>query len=107
MLPSGVPAAFEFRNASWFDDDVYTLLAHRGCALAVTETDEDASTPVVRTGAFTYARLRKTEYTDEELHAWLARLRGLQCEHMHVYFKHEDDARGPAFAQRLRALSGS
>jgi len=105
LLPVGVHAAFEFRNVSWFNPAVYALLEQRGCALAVTETDEAQFTPVVPTAPFGYARLRKTEYTDDELTAWLSRFRGLQCEHMHVYFKHEDDARGPAFAQRLRALS--
>jgi uncharacterized protein YecE (DUF72 family) len=106
LLPAGVKAAFEFRHASWFDEAVYALLRRRGSALAVTETDEAQSTPLVTTAPFAYARLRKTEYTDDELYTWLARLRSLGCEHMHVYFKHEDDARGPAFAQRLRALSG-
>jgi uncharacterized protein YecE (DUF72 family) len=105
LLPAGVHAAFEFRHASWFDSAVYGLLKQRGCALAITETDEVDATPVVATAPFGYARLRKTEYSDAELTGWLSRLRALDCAQTHIYFKHEDDARGPAFAQRLRALA--
>jgi len=105
LLPAGVQVAFEFRHTSWFEAAVYALLSARRCALAITETDEADSTPVVATADFGYARLRKTEYADAELNAWLARLRALDCRQTHIYFKHEDDARGPEFAQRLRALA--
>jgi len=106
LLPRNVQIAFEFRHASWFDDAVYSLLSSRRCALAVTETDEAESTPVVSTADFAYARLRKTEYTDDELDAWLARLSNQSSNDTCVYFKHEDDARGPEFATRLRARAG-
>jgi uncharacterized protein YecE (DUF72 family) len=106
LLPSGTRMAFEFRHESWFDPAVYALLSQRGCALGVTEVDESAATPVVCTGDFGYARLRRTEYSDAELTEWLARLRALNCEEIYVYFKHEDDARGPEFASRLRAIAG-
>jgi len=106
LLPAEVRVAFEFRHASWFDAAIYDLLARHRCALAVTETDEDAATPVAATAAFGYARLRRTEYTDAELSAWLARLQDLNCDETFIYFKHEDDARGPEFASRLRALAG-
>jgi uncharacterized protein YecE (DUF72 family) len=105
LLPPGVQTGFEFRHASWYDDAVYALLASRRCALAIVETDEAEATPVVCTGDFGYARLRKAEYTDAELAAWLERLAKLNCEDVCVYFKHEDDARGPEFATRLRRLA--
>jgi uncharacterized protein YecE (DUF72 family) len=106
LLPANVRVAFEFRNDSWFDAAVYDLLVRHRCALAITETDEDAATPVVASADFGYARLRRTEYTDAELSNWLARLRDLNCDETFIYFKHEDDARGPEFASRLRALAG-
>jgi uncharacterized protein YecE (DUF72 family) len=106
LLNPKVRAAFEFRHPSWFDAAVYSLLRRHGCALAVTETDEDAATPVVPTADFGYARLRRTEYSDAQLKAWLLRLQELNCSETFVYFKHEDDARGPEFASRLRALVG-
>ena len=106
LLPAGVRVAFEFRHASWFDDVVYALLSSRNCALGVTETDDGGTSPVVATADFGYARLRRTEYTDAELSDWLARLDAQNCAETYVYFKHEDDARGPEFASRLRALAG-
>jgi uncharacterized protein YecE (DUF72 family) len=106
LLPAKVSVAFEFRHASWFDAAVYEMLSRHRCALAVTESDEATATPVAATADFGYARLRRTEYTDAALHDWLARLRDLNCSDTHVYFKHEDDARGPEFASRLRALAG-
>ncbi|HEX2661131.1 MAG TPA: DUF72 domain-containing protein, partial [Polyangia bacterium] len=35
LMPVGARAAFEFRHASWFEDDVYAALAARGAALCV------------------------------------------------------------------------
>ena len=107
LLPANVRVAFEFRHASWFDTGVYALLSKHRCALGVTEMDETAATPVVATAAFGYARLRRTEYSDAELTEWLARLKHLNCSETYVYFKHEDDARGPEFASRLRSLAGA
>jgi uncharacterized protein YecE (DUF72 family) len=106
LLPANAHVAFEFRHASWFDAAVYELLSKHRCALGVTEMDETAATPVAATADFGYARLRRTEYSDAELNEWLARLQDLNCSETYVYFKHEDDARGPEFASRLRALAG-
>ncbi len=106
LLPEKARIAFEFRHPSWFDPAIYDLLSKHRCALGITEADETDATPVVATGTFGYARLRRTEYTDAELTEWLARLQSLNCDEIYVYFKHEDDARGPEFASRLRALAG-
>src|SRR5882672_5790905 len=40
VLPSGRRVAFEFRNESWQDDEVYEALRARGAMLCVTDTDE-------------------------------------------------------------------
>ena len=40
LLPDGTRAAFEFRNPSWFDDEVRTLLADRDFALVHADVDE-------------------------------------------------------------------
>ena len=58
------------------------------------------------TAPWGYLRLRRTAYTDDELRRWLDRIRAKAWEDAHVFFKHEDEARGPDFAQRLRALAG-
>ncbi|HZP88876.1 MAG TPA: DUF72 domain-containing protein [Burkholderiales bacterium] len=104
LLPLEAKAAFEFRHASWFAQPVYDLLAKHRAALAVTETDEAPAGPVVPTADFCYARLRRSEYSDAELEAWLTRLQAPGVTQAYVYFKHEDDARGPAFAMRVQGM---
>lgn len=101
---SGVPllAAFEFRHKSWFSDEVFALLENHGATLVSGDLDEsEKDPPLVRTAPFAYLRLRKTtEYTEQELDSWAARLRALKIEQLFAYFKHEEA--GPRFAQRLR-----
>ena len=36
-LPRGTRAAFEFRNASWFSDEIFALLKERTLALCITD----------------------------------------------------------------------
>jgi len=103
MLPSDKRIAFEFRNGSWHDDEVYEVLRSRGAMLCVTDTDE-GDTPLVVTSDWGYLRLRRTHYDDADLQAWTERIAAQHLARMHVYFMHEDEARGTLFAQRLDAL---
>src|SRR6202163_760867 len=58
LLPRKLPAAFEFRNESWFTDSTWEVLKSRGVVLCVAETEE-RTTPDVATGPFVYYRFRK------------------------------------------------
>jgi uncharacterized protein YecE (DUF72 family) len=104
LLPRGGLVAFEFRHQSWFDGEVLTALADAGAALCVVDREEGA-TPLVATAPFGYLRLRRPDYDDAALSAWLERLSAQPWGEAFVYFKHED-ARGPAYATRLAALAG-
>jgi len=108
LLPAGVRAAFEFRHASWFTDAVYAALAEHGAALCAADTDDSgaAGPPLVRTAPWAYLRLRRADYDDAALGAWLERLRAQAPDEAWVFFKHEDEAKGPALARRLRSLVG-
>src|SRR5579875_12276 len=66
LLPRGLKTAFEFRNASWFDESVYEVLRSANVALCLAE-NENIETPHVLTADFVYLRLRKPEYTESEL----------------------------------------
>jgi uncharacterized protein YecE (DUF72 family) len=109
-LPSDSRIAFEFRNASWHDDEVYEALRSRGTMLCVTDTDE-GDTPFVATSDCGYLRLRRTHYDDDGLRAWAERVAAQHLARTYVYFMHEDEALGTRFAQRLdelwRAARGS
>jgi uncharacterized protein YecE (DUF72 family) len=102
-LPPGQRVAFEFRNASWQDDDVYEALRARGAMLCVTDTDE-GDTPFVVTSDCGYLRLRRTHYEDAELGAWVERIAAQPVECTYVYFMHEDEALGTRFAQVMNEL---
>src|SRR5258708_4517121 len=58
LLPEGHHAAFEFRNASWFADDVYEALKKPGPALGLSEREANAPPPLVETAPWGYFRLR-------------------------------------------------
>ncbi|HET9578755.1 MAG TPA: DUF72 domain-containing protein [Usitatibacter sp.] len=99
LLPQGHCAAFEFRNETWFSDDVYELLRKAGAALCLSEREDNAPPPLVETAPWGYVRLRLEAYSDADLHAWAQRLTGTGWRETFVYFMHEPTA--PAYAQSL------
>ncbi len=103
-LPPARRVAFEFRHQSWCDEEIYDLLRARDAALCLADTDEtpDAEALVVPTASWGYLRLRRTEYSDDELAAWAARVERQAWDEAYVFFKHEDEARGPRFAVAFR-----
>ncbi len=103
LLPKSVRAAIEFRHASWFDDEVYAALRAKSVALCAVH-NEDGKSPLVATAPFGYLRLRDAAYTNAELRAWASDIRAQGWEEAWVFFKHEDEGRGPKLAKRLRAL---
>lgn len=103
LLPKGAPSAFEFRHPSWVHEGVLAALADAGAALCVAETDE-ARPLLVTTTSFGYLRLRRAWYGPADLGRWAERIQAQPWNDAFVYFKHEDEARGPAFALALREL---
>lgn len=103
LLPRGGRYAFEFREPSWFDDRTLAALADAGVALCTADTD-DGEGPLVPTAPFGYLRLRRADYDDRALARWAARVAGQPWTDAFVFFKHEDEARGPALALAFRAL---
>jgi uncharacterized protein YecE (DUF72 family) len=105
QMPPGPRVAFEFRNQSWFSDDVYECMRRFGVALCVAETEEH-SVPLEITADFGYFRLRKPDYSDADLADCAARIQeaARNWKNVFVYFKHEADGQGPAFATKLKSL---
>jgi uncharacterized protein YecE (DUF72 family) len=109
LLPAGTPAAFEFRDASWFDDETYAALREKGAALCIADTDETPAEgpPVVPTAPFGYLRLRRADYDDGALSAWSARIRTQPWDRAFVFFKHEDAGKGARLAERFATIAGA
>jgi uncharacterized protein YecE (DUF72 family) len=106
-LPAHLTATFEFRNASWFDDAVYERLKAKDLALCIADS-EKLSTPVELTAGYAYFRLRDEGYTPADIARWadVIRERAAACREVFVYFKHEEEGKGPEFARRLIDLLG-
>ena len=106
-LPPKVCAAFEFRHPSWFDDDVFERLSARNLALCVSDS-EKLSAPVKVTADYAYFRLRDEGYTPDHIARWADTIakETSACKDVYVYFKHEDEGKGPEFAQLLMRRLG-
>jgi uncharacterized protein YecE (DUF72 family) len=102
-LPPGLKPAMEFRHASWHSPDTYAVLRRFGVALCIADSEEH-TTPFEVTAPFGYLRLRRTDYDDDTLRQWIARIDGITWEETFVYFKHEESGVGPQFAARFREL---
>jgi uncharacterized protein YecE (DUF72 family) len=102
ILPRTLASAFEFRHASWFQDDVYAALREYGVALCVAETEE-MTTPEVVTGNFVYYRFRKPTYPADERAAMVERIQQHLAAGRDVfaYFKHEETPEGAMYAREL------
>ena len=105
LLPEGHGAAFEFRNDSWFCDDVYDMLKGAGAVLCLSEREDNAPPPLVQTAPWGYVRLRLEAYSDRDLEQWAARLAATAWREAHVYFMHEPTA--PAYARTLMRFGSS
>ncbi|HET6147690.1 MAG TPA: DUF72 domain-containing protein [Polyangia bacterium] len=106
-LPAGARAALEFRHESWFTPEVYEVLRARRAALCIAE-DEDLATPLEPTADWGYLRLRRQDYGDAQVHEWAQRIRAQAWSDAYVFFKHEDQGKGPQLAAQLvAALAGS
>lgn len=97
-------SAFEFRHASWMDDEVFEVLRKNSCALCLADTDENPVTELIGTTSWGYLRLRSEGYTDEQLTQWIERIRSQGWNEAYVFFKHEDTGTAPKLAARFLEL---
>jgi uncharacterized protein YecE (DUF72 family) len=102
ILPEDLRYAFEFRHASWLSDDVYRLLEGRNISLCVAES-EKFEVPEVITADFVYYRLRKPDYTADDIESIAARAQGLlaQGKDLFLMFKHEETPDGALHAEEV------
>lgn len=94
--PGAPRIAFEFRNQSWFNEEIFSILRQHDAALCIAET-EDFTTPEIHTAAgHTSFRLRRTgAYSSSELDEFARRFTPLTAERdVYIYFKHEDEPSG-------------
>ena len=102
LLPQGIRYAFEFRHTSWLVEEVYAALRQRNVSLCLAES-EKLEVPEVITADFVYYRLRKPDYTEDDVDAFAARSKELLASGRDLYlmFKHEESPEGALHAERL------
>ena len=106
-LPPKVCGAFEFRHASWLDEEIYARLRARNLALCVADS-EKLSTPVELTADYAYFRLRDEGYGPAEIERWarVIEARTAQCRDVFVYFDNDVKVRAPFDAMGLMRRLG-
>ncbi|MGA7951454.1 MAG: DUF72 domain-containing protein [Thiobacillaceae bacterium] len=105
LLPSQRRAALEFRHPSWFDEEVFALLRDHQAVLCIAEAEGNLEVPFVATADWGYLRLRRPDYGDTELKAWVKRVRAQPWQEVFVFFKHEDEGKAPQMAKRFIELA--
>lgn len=105
-LPASCRPALEFRHETWFDEEVYEVLRQRGAALCASDTEDSGADgpPVVATGDWGYLRLRRQDYAPADLAAWAERIQEQAWSDAYVFFKHEDEGKGPELAASFKEL---
>jgi uncharacterized protein YecE (DUF72 family) len=105
LLPPERRVAFEFRHPSWFDDEVFGLLREHRAALCIADAEDDLEVPVVATTTWGCLRLRRPDYDDAALKRWVKQVRNQDWQDAFVFFKHEDEGKGPQLAKRFLELA--
>jgi uncharacterized protein YecE (DUF72 family) len=105
LVPPDMRGAFEFRHGSWLTDEVFATLKAHGAALCIADSS-DRTTPAVATARHGYFRLRDEGYQAGDLARWADALveRASDWDEAFVFFKHEEEGKGPEFARAFREL---
>jgi uncharacterized protein YecE (DUF72 family) len=111
VLPRDIRHVLEFREPSWYADDVYALLERHGVALCLHDMPKSA-TGRTRIGPFIYVRFHGAtgrydgSYPDERLRDWAEWLNEQRTAGVDVYAYFNNDLGGhaPRNALTLRRL---
>jgi uncharacterized protein YecE (DUF72 family) len=101
VLPGSHRYVFEFRDASWYADEVFQILEENGCAFCI-HNHHDAPSPTRLTAGFTYVRFHGPRgsyeggYQPDVLEEWAARMVGWDQDGIDVYCYFNNDPKGHA-----------
>ncbi|HTE23515.1 DUF72 domain-containing protein [Flavitalea sp.] len=100
-LPAGHIYTIEFRNTTWYTEEVYTILEKYNVAFCIYELDGHIS-PVITTAGFVYARLHgpgakyQGSYAKDVLNKWAKKIRSWTRKGKDVFFYFDNDQEGYA-----------
>ena len=108
-LPKGYLYVFEFRNPTWYCEEIYELLHNYKCAFCIYELDHHL-TPLQVTADFVYIRLHGPDakyqgsYSQAQLTHWATLCRQWMKEGKDVFIYFDNDQNGYA-AFNAKALA--
>lgn len=112
ILPKGYRYAFEFRNDTWYHEDIFQLLQQHNCAFCIYQLAGHTS-PVQVTADFVYVRLHgptefkyQGSYNDAALKKWAKQILAWQKDKKDVflYFDNDQDAYAVFNALTLKSM---
>ncbi|MFN3324392.1 MAG: DUF72 domain-containing protein [Bryobacteraceae bacterium] len=113
LMPKGYRCAFEFREPSWENEDIYGILKQHNAAVCIFHLAGYES-PIQLTADFTYIRLHgpvgkyQGSYSNKQLREWVDRIQSWKrkLKAAYVYFDNDVNAAAVKDAERLRKLLG-
>jgi uncharacterized protein YecE (DUF72 family) len=106
-LPEG-RHCFEFREPTWYVDDVYELLHEHGVALVIPDSPKYPFRRIELTADWTFLRFhsgtrgQRGNYSDREIDEWAQRIDGWRAAGIDVYAYYNNDWEGFAVKNGLR-----
>ncbi len=99
LLPREIKAAFEFRDESWSNDDVYSTLDRAGAAWVLADRPGWRVEPIV-TGGWSYIRFHQGRkihpaYPRSKLARWADRIAELPASDSYIFFNNDPLAAAP------------
>jgi uncharacterized protein YecE (DUF72 family) len=98
LLSRDFQHVFEFRNESWFSNDIYEILDHYDFSLCIVSSP--ASQPYIfqNTSKVAYIRFHgegswyNDNYSNESLISWKEKLSSIKAEKLYAYFNNDANA---------------
>lgn len=115
LLPEHIRPVIEFREESWFDDEIYEILRDANAAMCVYDLERN-KTPNELTADFVYIRLHGPEeeayrgkYDKQALSGWAGAISTWQGKGLDVfcYFNNDDSGYAAENALELREMTGA
>jgi uncharacterized protein YecE (DUF72 family) len=110
LLPKDIKQVFEFRDDSWFNEEVFVLLNNYHAGFVMNDSSVYPEIEKV-TDSIVYIRfhgpgaLYASSYSDKQLKEWAERIRGyLKKFDVYCYFNNDYGARAIADAEKLKSF---
>lgn len=112
VLPKKYRYVFEFRNTTWYEDEIFELLKKYNCAFCIYELNGH-TTPLAVTADFVYIRLHgpgakyKGSYSKTILKKWKQKCSEWlkQNKDVFIYFDNDQEGYAAFNAKELKAMS--